>query len=128
MGSDSTAFFVKINENNGRENTRLTKCQPRVDTWYRMTIDERLEKLVERHEALAGTVEMHDHALSRLESAAQQQQEMLKQQQEMHKQQQEMLKHQQEMLADLMRAVDKLVVRVLDNHEDRLQRLEGPQP
>ena len=79
-----------------------------------MTIDERLEKLVERHEALAGTVEMHDHALSRLESAAQQQQEMLKQQ--------------QEMLADLMRAVDKLVVRVLDNHEDRLQRLEGPQP
>ena len=86
-----------------------------------MTIDERLEKLVERHEALAGTVEMHDHALSRLESAAQQQQEMLKQQQEM-------LKHQQEMLADLMRAVDKLVVRVLDNHEDRLQRLEGPQP
>ena len=45
-----------------------------------MTIDERLEKLVERHEALAGTVEMHDHALSRLESAAQQQQEMLKQQ------------------------------------------------
>ena len=128
MGSDSTAFFVKINENNGRENTRLTKCQPRVDTWYRMTIDERLEKLVERHEALAGTVEMHDHALSRLESAAQQQQEMLKQQQEMLKQQQEMLKHQQEMLADLMRAVDKLVVRVLDNHEDRLQRLEGPQP
>ncbi len=92
-----------------------------------MTIDERLEKLVERHEALAGTVEMHDHALSRLESAAQQQQEMFKQQQEMLRHQQEMLRHQQEMLADLMRAVDKLVVRVLDNHEDRLQRLEGSQ-
>ncbi len=104
-----------------------------------MTIDERLEKLLERHEALAGTVEMHDHALSRLESAAQQQQEilkdqqemlkhqqeMLKQQQEMLKQQQEMLKHQQEMFSDLMRAVDKLVVRVLGNHEDRIQRLEG---
>lgn len=82
-----------------------------MDTWDRMTIDERLEKLVERHEALVGTVEMHDHALSRLESAAQQQQEMFK--------------HQQEMLSDLLRAVDKLVVRVLDNHEDRIQRLEG---
>ena len=113
-----------------------------------MTIDERLEKLLERHEALAGTVEMHDHALSRLEAAAQRHQEMLKQQQEMLKQQQEMLmhqqemqnqqqemqnhqqemqKHQQEMLSDLLRAVDKLVVRVLGNHEDRLQRLEAPQ-
>ncbi|MBY0504953.1 MAG: hypothetical protein K2X03_13660 [Bryobacteraceae bacterium] len=76
-----------------------------------MTIDERLERLVERHEALAGTVEIHDHALMRLESAAQLQQEMLK--------------HQQEMLADLMRAVDQIVVRVLGNHEDRIERLEG---
>ncbi len=90
-----------------------------------MNIDERLEKLVERHEALAGTVEMHDHALTRLESAAERQQELLQQQQEMLKHQQEMLKHEQEMLSDLLRAVDKLVVRVLGNHEDRIQRLEG---
>ena len=94
------------------------RCPPRVDTWHSMNINERLEKLVERHEALAGTVEMHDHALTRLESAAERQQELLQHQQEM-------LKHEQEMLSDLLRAVDKLVVRVLGNHEDRIQPLEG---
>ncbi|MBY0504954.1 MAG: hypothetical protein K2X03_13665 [Bryobacteraceae bacterium] len=84
-----------------------------------MDIDERLAKLAERHDALAGTVELHDHNLIRLEHA-------LDRLEATTKDQQEMLKHQQEMLADLRRAVDQIVVRVLGNHEDRIERLGRP--
>lgn len=61
-----------------------------------MTIDERLERLTERHEALAQSVEMLTHNMNRLEQKT-------------------------EVLADAMTKLVELV----RSHEHRLEHLEG---
>ena len=67
-----------------------------------MSFEERIERLVERHEALAQSVEMHNMMLSRLESSQD---------------------HQREMLEGLLLATDRLVA-AAGQHESRLRKLE----
>ena len=67
-----------------------------------MRFEERIERLVERHEALAQSVEMHNMMLSRLEAGQ---------------------AHQREMLDGLLTATDQLV-KAAGQHEVRLRNLE----
>ncbi len=75
-----------------------------------MTFEERIDRLAERHEALAQTVELHHAMLSRMEAI--QQQEILANQ------------HQREMLDGLLGAVDRLT-RGMEQHESRIRNLES---
>ena len=68
-----------------------------------MTIDERLEKLTERHEALTRSVEMHDHQLAKLE---------------------QLVTSVAEGTARLLRIVEMHEHR-LDSHDQRLDNLEN---
>ena len=75
-----------------------------------MSFEERIDRLTERHEALAQSVEMHNAMLSRLEAL---QQDQLLQNQ-----------HQREMMNALMEATNKLL-RTAEQHESRIRDLEG---
>lgn len=68
-----------------------------------MTFEERMNRLAERHEALAQSVEMHNSMLLRIEAAQE---------------------HQREMLDGLLSATDRLV-RIADRHETRISKLEN---
>ena len=79
-----------------------------------MTFEERIDRLTERHEALAQTVEMHNAMLLRLETT----------QDAMQRDQSVQNQHQREMMATLMDAVNKLT-RAVDQHETRMRKLEN---
>ena len=68
-----------------------------------MTIDERLERLAERHEALTQTVEVLAG---------------------MQRQNEKLFARNEERMGQLMDAVNR-IVRVLESHERRLEDLEG---
>ncbi len=74
-----------------------------------MSFEERMERLVGRHEALAQSVEMHNAMLSRIE-ALQHEQTLA-------------LPHLRQMLEGLLLATDRLV-QVAGRHEDRISKLE----
>lgn len=74
-----------------------------------MTFEERMDRLVERHEALAQSVEMHNAMLMRIEAG-----------QHEHK---VAIQHQREMLDGLLQAIDRLL-RIADRHETRISSLE----
>ena len=67
-----------------------------------MSFEERMERLAERHEALAQSVEMHNAMLSRIEA---------------------LQNHQREMLEGVLVAPDRLV-QVAGRHEERISKLE----
>ena len=67
-----------------------------------MTFEERIDRLTERHEALAQSVEMHNTMLSRIEASQD---------------------HQREMLEGLLAATERLV-KIADLHESRIRTLE----
>ncbi len=75
-----------------------------------MTIDERLERLTERHEALTQTVELmaaeNRAGLARLEKLAEQQETLTR------------------TVSQMARSIDTLA-RVVELHEHRLDNLEG---
>jgi uncharacterized phage-like protein YoqJ len=75
-----------------------------------MTIDERLDRLTERHEALTQTVELMAH-----------------QQQEWEKKNQEWQEKNQVPMAHILESLDTLA-RIAHVHERRISNLEGGQP
>lgn len=90
-----------------------------------MTIDERLDRLTERHEALTQTVElmlqshqMHSERLDRIETILDRSETML----DLSLQQQ---KANQEVLSSVVRRIENLVT-IMEHHETRLSRLESP--
>ena len=109
-----------------------------------MTFEERMERLAERHEALAQSVEMHNAILLRLEateehdrammqSLANKQAELAVAQDRMmaiQREQNMMASHQREMLDGLLLATDRVLkatdhmALVADRHEARISRLE----
>ena len=74
-----------------------------------MTIDERLEKLVERHEVLAGQTEIMAGMLLRLEAAQTRTEETLAR----------FIEHTDETM--------NRIAHVLESHENRISDLENPQ-
>jgi len=90
-----------------------------------MNIDERLEKLTERHEALTRTVELHDHQIGRLLTLVAGQAKVAR--------------RQQNTMDDVMDAIARVVSLTneqrgrineqtdrLNEHEGRLEDLEKP--
>jgi hypothetical protein len=75
-----------------------------------MSFEERIDRLTERHEALAQSVEMHNSMLTRLEA--------------LHQDQLLQNQHQREMMNALMEATSKLP-RTAEQHESRIRDLEG---
>ena len=75
-----------------------------------MTFEERMDRLAERHEALAQSVEMHNAMLLRIESTQ---------------------GHQRELLEGLMTATNSLLtatdrlVQIANRHEARISKLES---
>lgn len=75
-----------------------------------MTIDERLDRLADRHEALAQSVEMLTHSITRLEQN--------------HEKTEGVMQQAGQMITGLAEAMAQLA-RVVQAHEHRLERLEG---
>ena len=75
-----------------------------------MTIDERLDRLTERHEALTQTVELMAHM-----------------QREHEEQQKEHDEKNQRLMADVIESINSLA-RIAHAHEQRISGLERPQP
>ena len=82
-----------------------------------MSFEERMDRLVERHEALAQSVEIHNAMLTRLEA--------------MQAEHNLALSHQREMMDGLMTATGRLLtatdrlVQVSNPHESRMTKLES---
>lgn len=102
-----------------------------------MTFEERMERLAERHEALAQTVEMHNAILLRLEASEEHDRAMMQgltdRQAELMAAQREqnlMSNHQREMLDGLLLATDRVLkatdhmVLVAGKHDARISKLE----
>ena len=102
-----------------------------------MTFEERMERLAERHEALAQTVEMHNAILLRLEATEEHDRAMMQgltdRQAELTAAQREqtlMSNHQREMLDGLLLATDRVLkatdhlVLVTGRHDARISKLE----
>ena len=109
-----------------------------------MTFEERMERLAERHEALAQTVEMHNAILLRLEATEEHDRAMMQgltdRQAELTAAQDSLLaaqreqnmtaNHQREMLDGLLLATDRVLkatdhmVLVAGRHDARISKLE----
>ena len=100
-----------------------------------MTFEERMERLAERHEALAQTVEMHNAILLRLEATEEHDRAMMQsltdRQAELTVVQRELMSnHQREMLDGLLLATDRVlkatghVVLVAGRYDARISTLE----
>ena len=110
-----------------------------------MTFEERMERLAERHEALAQTVEMHNAILLRLEATEEHDRAMMQsltdRQAELTAAQDNLLAaqreqnmtaiHQREMLDGLLLATDRVLkatdhmVLVAGRHDARISKLEN---
>ena len=74
-----------------------------------MSFEERMERLAERHEALAQTVEMHNSMLLPLESQQEHQREMLEGLLAAQREQGILNRHQHEMLNGVLAATQKVI-------------------
>lgn len=95
-----------------------------------MTFEERMERLAERHEALAQTVEMHNAILLRLEATEEHDRAMMQSLANKQAEQNLLANHQREMLDGLMVATDRVLkatdhmVLVAGRLEARISKLE----
>ena len=79
-----------------------------------MTIDERLDRLTERHEALTQTVELLVH----------EQREWWEKSEQVHERNEKMQEKNQILIAQMLEGIDSLA-RIAHVHEQRISDLEG---
>jgi len=89
-----------------------------------MTFEERMDRLAERHEALAQTVELHNSMFLRTETLQHETAIAIRGNAIATQENALAMKHLQEMVADLMKAA-VMLVKTADQHGLRITKLEG---
>jgi len=89
-----------------------------------MTFEERMDRLAERHEALAQTVELHNSMFLRTETLQHETAIAIRDNAIATQENALAMKHLQEMVADLMKAA-VMLVKTADQHGLRITKLEG---